>query len=398
MKICFVVQRYGDEVNGGAEVHAKQLAEHVASLKGHTVEAATTKAIDYVTWKNEYTVDEEVINGIKVHRFPVVNERDQEKFNKFSNVIASGNTTFEQQEEWMRLQGPECPALIEWLKDNKDNYDCFVFLTYLYYTTYFGLKAVGDKAVLIPTAHDEWTIHIPMFAKMFTLPKGLFYNTSEEKKLVNTLFDTKNTLDNNGFGGVGVEVPDEVNAERFRKKYNIDDPFMVYIGRIDENKCCPELFRYFREYKNRHNDSKLKLVLAGKEIIKVPKADDIISLGFVSEEDKFDSIAASEFLVLPSQFESLSIVVLEAMILGRPVLVNGLCNVLEGHCLKSNAGLYYKNYLEFEGCTDYLLTHEEEVAKMGVNGRKYVADNYSWESIVSRLDDMMRQVVDGSQL
>ncbi len=389
MRICFVVQRYGDEVNGGAEVHARQLAEHVAQYTDHEVEVATTKAIDYVTWRNEYENDEDIVNGLKVHRFPVVNERVQEKFNKISEKVAAGQADAAEQEKWMKLQGPECPALIEWLKANKDNYDRFVFLTYLYYTTYYGLQAVGKKAVLIPTAHEEWTIHIPMFRKMFELPGAFFYNTTEEKELVNRLFNTSDIPDNEGIGGVGVEVPENVSAEAFREKFGIKDKFIIYVGRIDENKCCPELFTYFREYKNRHKDSSLKLVLAGKEIIKVPKADDIISLGFVSEEDKFNAIAASEFLVLPSRFESLSIVVLEALKLRRPALVTAGCNVLVGHCRRSNAALYYNGYYEFEGCIDYLLSHEDECRAMGENGVKYVDTNYSWKNIVERLNGIM---------
>lgn len=389
MRICFVVQRYGDEVNGGAEVHARQLAEHVAQYTDHEVEVATTKAIDYVTWRNEYENDEDIVNGLKVHRFPVVNERVQEKFNKISEKVAAGQANADEQEKWMKLQGPECPALIEWLKANKDNYDRFVFLTYLYYTTYYGLQAVGKKAVLIPTAHEEWTIHIPMFRKMFELPGAFFYNTTEEKELVNRLFNTSDIPDNEGIGGVGVEVPENVSAEAFREKFGIKDKFIIYVGRIDENKCCPELFTYFREYKNRHKESSLKLVLAGKEIIKVPKADDIISLGFVSEEDKFNAIAASEFLVLPSRFESLSIVVLEALKLRRPALVTAGCNVLVGHCRRSNAALYYNGYYEFEGCIDYLLSHEDECRAMGENGVKYVDTNYSWKNIVERLNGIM---------
>ena len=389
MRICFVVQRYGDEVNGGAEVHARQLAEHVAQYTDHEVEVATTKAIDYVTWRNEYENDEDIVNGLKVHRFPVVNERVQEKFNKISEKVAAGQADAAEQEKWMKLQGPECPALIEWLKANKDNYDRFVFLTYLYYTTYYGLQAVGKKAVLIPTAHEEWTIHIPMFRKMFELPGAFFYNTTEEKELVNRLFNTSDIPDNEGIGGVGVEVPENVSAEAFREKFGIKDKFIIYVGRIDENKCCPELFTYFREYKNRHKDSSLKLVLAGKEIIKVPKADDIISLGFVSEEDKFNAIAASEFLVLPSRFESLSIVVLEALKLRRPALVTAGCNVLVGHCRRSNAAMYYNGYYEFEGCIDYLLSHEDECRAMGENGVKYVDTNYSWKNIVERLNGIM---------
>lgn len=379
-------------MNGGAEVHAKQLAEHVAEYTEHTVEVATTKAIDYVTWKNEYEADEEIVNGLKVYRFPVVNERVQEKFNKVSEKVASGQASAVEQENWMKLQGPECPALIDWLRDNKDNYDRFVFLTYLYYTTYYGLQAVGKKAVLIPTAHEEWTIHIPMFRNMFELPGAFFYNTTEEKELVNRLFNTREIPDNGGIGGVGVEVPDNVSADAFREKYGIKDKFIIYVGRIDENKCCPELFTYFREYKNRHKDSSLKLVLAGKEIIKVPKSDDIISLGFISEEDKFNAIAASEFLVLPSRFESLSIVVLEAMKLKRPVLVTAGCNVLVGHCIRSNAALYYNGYYEFEGCMDYLLSHKAECALMGENGIRYVDTNYSWKNIVDRLSGILESL------
>ena len=369
--------------------YARQLAEHVAQYTDHEVEVATTKAIDYVTWRNEYENDEDIVNGLKVHRFPVVNERVQEKFNKISEKVAAGQADAAEQEKWMKLQGPECPALIEWLKANKDNYDRFVFLTYLYYTTYYGLQAVGKKAVLIPTAHEEWTIHIPMFRKMFELPGAFFYNTTEEKELVNRLFNTSDIPDNEGIGGVGVEVPENVSAEAFREKFGIKDKFIIYVGRIDENKCCPELFTYFREYKNRHKDSSLKLVLAGKEIIKVPKADDIISLGFVSEEDKFNAIAASEFLVLPSRFESLSIVVLEALKLRRPALVTAGCNVLVGHCRRSNAAMYYNGYYEFEGCIDYLLSHEDECRAMGENGVKYVDTNYSWKNIVERLNGIM---------
>lgn len=393
MKILFVVQRYGNEVNGGAEVHARQLAEHVAAYTEHEVEVATTKAIDYVTWKNEYDKDIDEVGGLKVYRFPVERERDQKEFNKFSEKIASGHSSIAMQEKWMRLQGPCCPALIKWLEENRDNYDCFVFLTYLYYTTYFGLRAVGKKSILIPTAHDEWTIHLPLFQDMFKLPGAFFYNTTEEKELVNRLFDTKEIPDNAGFGGVGVEVPEKTDGDDFRSKYGIDDDFIIYVGRIDENKCCPELFSYFREYKNRHKDSKLKLALAGKEIIKVPAAEDIVSLGFIPEQDKFDAIKASKLLVLPSRFESLSIVVLEAMKLKRPVLVNGGCNVLSGHCLKSNAGLFYRDYYEFEGCLDYLLSHDRECALMGENGVSYVDSNYSWKVIVERLNKMIEETV-----
>lgn len=390
MRICFVVQRYGEEVNGGAETLTRQLAEHMAEYTDHIVEVATTKAIDYVTWKDEYEAEEEVLNGVKIRRFSVANERVQEKFAPYCEKVAAGKASAAEQEEWMRLQGPDCPALIEWLRENVDNYDKFVFMTYLYYTTYYGLQVVGKKGILISTAHEEWTIHIPMFKNMFKIPSAYFFLTPEEKVLVNKLFPfTAKVPDNDGMGGAGVEVPEGVSAEAFREEFGIEGDFMIYVGRIDENKCCPELFSYFREYKNRHKDSDLKLVLVGREIIDVPKADDIISLGFVSEEDKFNAIAASRFLVLPSKYESLSIVVLEAMKLRRPVLVTAGCDVLVGHCKRSNAALYYNGYYEFEGCVDYFLSHEDECIKLGENGEAYVDNNFSWPSIVERFDKLL---------
>lgn len=392
MRICFVVQRYGEEVNGGAEAYARQVAEHMVSLGGHEVECATTKAIDYVTWKNEYEADEEVLNGVLIHRFPTVAERISAVFNKLSDKVLTSPTTVAEQEEWMRLQGPESPALVEWVEAHADDYDCFVFVCYLYYTTYFALPKVASKAVFIPTAHEERPIHLDIFAQMFKLPAAFYYNTPEEKELTCRLFPSASDKpDNDGRGGVGVEIPEGVDASAFKAKYKLDR-FILYVGRIDENKCCPELFRYFIEYKKRNPTSDLKLVLMGKEIVEIPKRPDIISLGFVDELDKFSGMAAAEFFVLPSKYESLSIVVLESMSLCKPVLVNGLCPVLRGHCLKSNGGLYYTDYYEFEGCVNYMLEHPEEMSAMGRNGRRYIDENYTWSEIVKGYERLIEQI------
>ena len=398
MKLCFVVQRYGLEVNGGAEAYARQVAEHMADLGGHEVSCITTKAVDYVTWRNEYEKDEEDINGVHVFRFPVVRERDTESFNKLSARILTAPSNKAEQEEWMRQQGPESPALVKFVEDKKDDFDCFIFVCYLYYSTYFALSKVGDKAILIPTAHDEAPIYLDIFNDMFSWPAAFYYNTFEEKELTNDLFNVEGKPDNDGRGGVGVELPSEIDPEGFKKKYGVDE-FMVYVGRIDENKCCNILFDYYKEYKRRNPDKKIKLLLMGKEIIEVPKSDDIISLGFVDEKDKFSGIAASQFLILPSRFESLSIVVLEAMALGKPVIVNGNCDVLEGHIKRSNAGFYYKNYLEFEGELNWFSDpqNEADIKAMGQNGLAYIRENYSWEEIVRGYTKLCSEVISSRQ-
>ena len=124
----------------------------------------------------------------------------------------------------------------------------------------------------------------------------------------------------------------------------------------------------------------------------IPRDPDIISLGFVSDEEKFALMRDAKCLVLASEFESLSMVVLESMIMGRPVLVNGKCMVLRGHCTKSNAGLYFENYAEFEGTLSYLLSHPEQYEQMRENGRKYVRQNYDWNVILEKIRGMIESL------
>ena len=388
-KLAFVVQRYGLEVNGGAELLSRQLVEHLTDR--YDIEVLTTKAIEYTTWKNEYTADEEVINGVKVKRFGVEKPRDLNKFGKFSGkVIGNPAHTMEQEEEWFDLQGPLVPELIQYIEDHADDYEAFIFMTYLYYTTVKGLPKVKDKAILISTAHDEPPIYLKTFEKLFQMPKAFFYLTVEEKKFVERKFNNAHIINNDGLGGSGVEVPEHIDSEKFKKERNIPN-YMVYAGRIDEAKGCKELFDYFLRYKQ-ENQNDLKLVMMGKPVIHIPKSEDIISLGFVSEQEKFDVMSGAKFLIMPSPFESLSIVVLEAMTLSVPVLVNGRCDVLKGHCVRSNGGLYYKSYYEFEGCTNYILEHECTAEIMGENGQAYVQDNYTWDKIVNRFSDIVEQV------
>lgn len=388
-KLAFVVQRYGLEVNGGAELLSRQLVEH---LQDHyDIEVLTTKAVEYTTWKNEYPNDVDVINGITVRRFGVDRPRDLNKFDKLSGkVIGNPAHTVEQEEEWFEMQGPHVPQLIQYIEDHAGDYEAFIFMTYLYYTTVKGLPKVKDKAVLISTAHDEPPIYLKTFESLFQMPKAFFYLTVEEKKFVERKFRNSHIINNDGLGGSGVEVPEQIDSERFKKERNIPN-YMVYAGRIDEAKGCKELFDYFLRYK-KENDNDLKLVMMGKPVIPIPKSGDIISLGFVSEQEKFDVMSGARFLIMPSPFESLSIVVLEAMTLSVPVIVNGRCDVLKGHCVRSNGGLYYKSYYEFEGCVNYMLQHKETADAMGKNGKYYVEDNYTWERIVERFVDIVEQV------
>ncbi len=393
-KICFVIQRYGTEVNGGADQLCLQLAERL--LRAHkgedySVDVLTTKAIDYITWRNEYEKDFEVINGVNVHRFGVRYERHTWLFNKINKLYLMGILPSFMHDLWLKLQGPYVPDLVKYIHDNKDEYDVFVFITYLYYPIAKGIAEVKEKSILLPLAHDEPYLNLSCIRPIFSQAKGLFYETPEEKELVCSKF--KGLSEYYAFGGAGVDLPSQVDASRFKAKYGVSD-YIIYAGRIDTGKNCEELFDFFICYKEAHPGD-LKLVLLGKNIIEIPDREDIVYPGFVSEEDKFDAFAGAKALVLPSKFESLSIVVLESFSLGRPVLVNEACEVLKGHIERSEGGFTYGNYEEFERNLHTLVSDDALNESMGSKGKEYVDKHYTWDTIIGNLSGLI-EVVSGN--
>jgi len=377
MRIAFVVQRYGLEVNGGAELHCRIVAERLTPYC--MVDVITTCAIDYNSWKNEYQPGEEIINGVRVIRFPVDFERNSRKFNKKSGSVFRG-ASYNEEIEWMRMQGPYSSALINFLSAHQKEYDSIIFFTYLYATTFFGIRNVKDRAILVPTAHDEPPIYLSLFHEVFTSPQYILNNTYEERSFTQRRFN--NSAIPSVVVGVGVDGPETIHPEDFIRSHNTRD-FLLYVGRIDPSKGCQELFEYFIRYKREH-PSDLRLVLIGRAVMPVPDHPDIISLGFVENQEKFDALAAARLLVMPSQFESLSMVLLESWYCKRPVLVNGACDVLAAQCRRSNGGLWYADYDEFEACLSWFLDNEGPGTRLGENGFSYIRKNYHWDSIIKK--------------
>ncbi len=387
MKIAIINQRYGLEVNGGSELYSRQIAERLA--KKYEVEVLTSCSVEYQRWANYYKEGTETINGVTVRRFKTEHERNIKRFTELDIAIHNNpNVGTDISDPWIEEVGPYCPKLVEYVDKHSDDYSVIIIVTYLYYPAVKSMPRVKDKVIFIPTAHQEPFIHFKMYEEIFKAPRAYIFLTPEEKLLVHSLFD------NAGIPydvmGVGVDVPENTDAKRFKEKTGLDQ-YVIYVGRIDEGKDCPRLFKYFMEYKKRVNND-LKLVLMGKEVVPVPKHKDIISMGFVSDEDKFDGISGAKALILPSRYESLSISVLEAMTLSVPVIVNGICDVLKGHCVKSNAGLYYRNYFEFEACLNYMLEHPKEYGIMKKNAVRYVRENFQWNDIMDKFDKMIELV------
>ncbi|PWT88654.1 MAG: hexosyltransferase [Acidobacteria bacterium] len=387
MKIAFVVQRYGMEINGGAELHCRYVAEHLT--RHAEVEVITTCAKDYITWKNSYREGSESMNGVTVRRFRVDKERNPIAYGRLQEHIIRSAHSEEDELRWMDEQGPYSSELIRFIKKNQNQYQHFIFFSYRYYHSFHGIRAVPHKSILVPTAEPDAVIHFGIFRGLFHLPQAFVYNSVEERRLIQNI--SSNYQVPGDVVGVGSRIPERSDPAAFRKKFGIYSPFLIYVGRIDQNKGCGELFDFFLKYQG-ESKSDLKLVLIGSPVMKLPNNPAILHLGFLEDEDKFNALSASEMLIMPSQYESLSMVLLEAWGMGKPTLANGNCRVLMGQSIRSNAGLFYTDYQEFKRSLDLLLRRSDIRSAFGRNGRRFYDENYRWDIIEQKYLRIMEAV------
>jgi glycosyltransferase involved in cell wall biosynthesis len=212
------------------------------------------------------------------------------------------------------------------------------------------------------------------------------YNSHEEKFLIHKVSENQHVP--GIVVGVGSEVPDTANRKRFQGRTGITGSFLLYVGRIDENKGCAEMFDYFHRYSSQVSN-KLKLVLIGSPVMTIPKHPNIRHLGFATEEEKYDAMSAATVLLMPSYFESLSMVTIEAWAMRLPVIVNGKCDVLRGQTIRANGGLYYESYSEFAESLHALETDRDLRLKLARDGRTYYEHHYTWDVIEQKYMSML---------
>lgn len=372
-RVAFVVQRYGREVLGGAEELCRQVAERLAGR--FEVAVLTTCARDYLTWKDAYAPGVETLAGVAVHRFPVARTRRVRSFGRFSQRIFGRPHTFRDEAEWMERQGPDSPALLEAIARRRDEHDLFVFVTYLYAQTYFGLPLVADKAVLAPMAHDEPPLALGLFRPLFLLPRGFVFNTEEERDFVHRTFHNAHIPW--AIGGTGIDLPAPPTAG----PPPAGGGYLLYLGRIDIEKGCGELIELLRRRRAAGAPTP-RLVLAGEAKMKIPRDPAIEAAGFVDEARKRELIAGALALVVPSRYESLSLVALEAWAAGTPVIAQGASEVLAGHLERGGGGWSYRDAADFDRALDEALASAPERRRRGLAGRAYVAERYTWERTV----------------
>ena len=379
MRVAFVVQRYGEEICGGAEQHCRLVAEHLTPYVD--VDVLTTTALNHLPWDNHYPVGVQIINGVRVHRFSIDQIRDHHAFDRLNYRVYGSAHTYLDELVWVEMLGPHCPDLLSYIARQRATYDLFVFMTYQYFPTVFGLPIVPDKSAVAPLAHDDRSLYLDVYNPVFHLPKHLIYNTDTERAMVQWRFENADV--ENSVVGTGIYDPGIRDGRSFRERHGLHSDILTYIGRIEPAKGCAQLFEFFHRYKSTHPGD-LTLVLVGKAEMSIPQRPDVRAIGFVTDDEKFEALAASTIVVLPSETESLSMVNLEAWTAGVPVLANGLCKVLKDNCIKADGGLYYTSYDEFAACLEVLLGEPELRTALASNGMRYAQDNYSWDAVVAK--------------
>lgn len=388
-RIAFVVQRYGKEVMGGSELHCRLVAERLAEA-GHDVTVYTTCAKDYITWRNEYPEGETVLNGVLIRRFRVARPRDIASFNEFSDRVFHNPHSPDDEREWMERQGPFSTGLVEALARERGSHDLFIFFTYLYYNTYWGLKAVpAEKAVLVPTAHDEPALRLEMMTEVFAGPRAFVFNTASEREMLGRYFSFEGKYGD--IVGVGVDLPKGPDTADFFAAHGVRTPYILYAGRIEPGKGCRELIDNFLRHVRRSPG--LELLLVGNLLMDLPDDPAVRYLGFVSPEHKNAAMAGALATVHPSHFESLCMAALESLAVRTPILVQEATDPLKRHCLEGKCGLYYANADEFGEALDLLEADERLRRALGGNGFDYVARNYAWPAIIEKYERLFEQLL-----
>ena len=389
-KFGFVLPRYVPGLAGGAETLSASLGTHLAA-RGDCVEILTTCARDNRTWENELPAGEEWEAGMQVRRFPV-DDRDLEVWVPRQIQISEGmRLDIEDQLLWME-HSVNSSALYAHLQEHAHEFDALFFAPYLFGTTFWGALIAPEQSYLIPCLHDEHYAYLEIIQSLFRQVSGMLFNAHPEQELAQALYGPLR----GGVVGMGFESYEQIYVEQLRPYFETEFPYLLYFGRKETGKNVHVLVDYFCALKESGSvPENLKLVIFGGgsfDDLHRPGArerEDVIDLGHMSQADKERLIRHALVVCQPSENESFSIVLMEAWLLGTPVLVSANCPVTKDHVLRSGGGLYFGNEEDFAGVMCELLRTPELRQSLAIAGRRYVEKEYSWSAVMERFDRVM---------
>lgn len=383
MKLAFVIPWYGKDLPGGAENLCREWAERLQA------EVLTTTIKEFQSNWNEpyYRPGHYKENGVLVRRFPL-RKGDHITFNYINEKLLNGFTITAEEEHKFLNESANSNELNEFIASHRSEY-LFLFIPYLYGTTYWGARAAKDRAVLIPCLHDEPYAKFASFRETFASFRGLIFNSYPEQTLANNLYSI--TKIPQTVLGLGLNPEIRSNPEAFRQKFNQGEPFLLYIGRKDRTKNTDVLVDYFKQYKKSNPNTPLRLILAGRGNMDNSHPD-IRDLGFLDTQDKYNAYAAANLLCNPSINESFSIVLMESWLCGTPALVNSKCPVTRDYVERSKGGLHFSDYYEFEASLNYLQQNRPLRIALATSGATFVRQNFSWPVLLERFQTFVREL------
>jgi len=381
-RVAVVVQRYG-EVGGGAELHARWIAERLA--EEHDVTVLTSCASDHLTWANAFPAGETHDGRLRILRFRTQSPRDMRAFNALSRRRFGRALTRLEEEHWLRAQGPLAPELLRYLAEQSSEHDAFVFFTSLYAPTALGLPQVAARALLVPTAHDEPPLAFGIYDDVFERPRALLCNTPEELSLIARRFPHHARA---RVVGVGIDAAPRGEPSRFALRHAIKGPYLLYVGRMERGKGVEELVSLHARARRIDPDVP-ELLLAGRGSLRL-RGEGVRVLGPISDQDKFDGLSGALAAVVPSRMESLSLLALESLAQGTPILVNAASEVLMGQVDRSRAGA---GYVDLDGYLDGLRDIAAMGREAGRRARTY-AKGHTWDRVMAVYREELGRILD----
>jgi glycosyltransferase involved in cell wall biosynthesis len=384
-RIGFVVPRYGPEVVGGAEQLVRAFAEQLQA-RSYPVEVFTTCTNDMMEWNNHYEPGDAVVNGVPVHRF-LIDQLDIGQIFRTAEKVGAGQPIpYSEQVEFVR-QNINSQALYQRLRERQHEFAGFIFAPYLFGTTYAGIQAVPDKAILLPCLHDEPFAYFAIYRELLEQVRGVIFNAEAERRFAVERLGMINR--STAVVGYGFDPATPAgDPARFRAQHNLPPELVFYTGRVQGGKNVHTLVDYFVQYKTERPGPLTLLICGDGDVLQIARPD-VVQIGFLSREELPDAYAAATVFCQPSLNESFSIVIMESWLQGAPVLVHGNCAVTSEHVERSGGGWTFRDYAEFRAALDQALGDQAARDERGRAGRAYVLREYNWETVVARLLDAL---------
>jgi glycosyltransferase involved in cell wall biosynthesis len=376
LRVAVVSYRYGTGFAGGAETSLRTIAETLHGA-GHAVEVFTTCTRGEGNWQDDEPEGTTRVGGVPVHRFRV-NAPDASRRRQAVQAVlhAGGDVTAEIEQEYL-THSLHSDRLLDALRRRADRFDAIITGPYSVGLTHDVARAFTDKTLLLPCFHDEPLAYLKAWLGAYGDVGGVLYHTPEEQDLAQSQLG----LNHPRAACCGTFVDAETSGDSARGRARVGSPlrYVVYCGRYSEQKGLPAVFDGARAYAAEHPE-RLLFVFMGEGGCAIPREPWARDLGFVDEATKRDVLAGAAALVLLSEYESLSLAVLEAWSQAVPVLVQRQCPVLVGHLARGGGGRAVTGPEELTAALDDLWRNPHAWQALGRRGREYVRRRYGSRS------------------